>query len=210
MRCRASGAAAVVTAAVLVGGCTAGEPAARGPAPPPSTPPSSSTPPPSPAAPSGSQAACSGAAAEPVAPQRLPADVATTRAAIAAAARACDYAALEALAHGGERPFTYSFGGGDSPGRFWQAEEERGERPLWTLVEVLRRQFRELPEVGQHVWPAAFGYDDWSSVPQDARDELSGLYGPRELSGFEQFGAYVGYRVGIGADGEWLFFVAGD
>ena len=198
-----------MTAAVLVGGCTAGERAASPPAPPSSAPPPSS-PSPSPAEPFGSQAACSGAAADPLPPQRLPAEIAATRAAIAAAARACDYAALEALAQGGERPFTYSFGGGNAPGRFWQEQEERGDRPLWTLVEVLRRQFRELPEVGQHVWPAAFGYDDWSSVPQDARDELSGLYGPRDLSGFEQFGAYVGYRVGIGADGEWLFFVAGD
>ena len=60
------------------------------------------------------------------------------------------------------------------------------------------------------MWPAAFGYDDWQSVPEPARDELRGLYGPQDLAGFEQFGAYAGYRVGIAADGEWLFFVAGD
>jgi hypothetical protein len=34
------------------------------------------------------------------------------------------------------------------------------------------------------------------------------LVAPRE--GFERFGSYTGYRIGIAADGDWLFFVAGD
>jgi hypothetical protein len=31
-----------------------------------------------------------------------------------------------------------------------------------------------------------------------------------DIRSFEQYGGYTGWRVGMRADGTWLFFVAGD
>jgi len=36
------------------------------------------------------------------------------------------------------------------------------------------------------------------------------MYGQEDLRRFEQFGSYVGDRVGIAGSGDWIFFVGGD
>lgn len=141
--------------------------------------------------------------------QALPEPVARTRRQVLEAALACDYAALAQLAQAAEE-FTYSFGGGADPGGFWQAQEEQGEDPLRHLVGLLRLPHRYVQEHDQYVWPAAFAYESWGDVPEQARQDLTALYTPSELAGFAQFGAYVGYRIGIDSSGRWLFFVAGD
>jgi hypothetical protein len=142
----------------------------------------------------------------------LPAAVSETREEIAEAARDCDYEALKSLALAGSAEFTYSFGERGDPGRFWRGEERRGEEPLRFLVELLDRPFAT-QEVGggvHYVWPSAFAYGDWARVPEDHREALRPLYGDKDFAGFQDFGAYLGYRVGITEEGDWVFFVAGD
>ena len=50
---------------------------------------------------------------------------------------------------------------------------------------------------------------EWSQVSEKEIDELRPLYDDEDFAGFAEFGAYIGYRVGI-IDGSWVFFVAGD
>lgn len=139
----------------------------------------------------------------------LPDPVAQTRADIARAAAACDY---EALARLGGAGLTYSFGDeGDAAG-FWRRQEAAGAEPLRHLVELLARPHATVapPDGTQYVWPSAFAYDSWDAVPDDERDALRPLYDDTDFADFAQFGGYNGHRVGIGEDGDWLFFVAGD
>lgn len=141
----------------------------------------------------------------------LPEAVADVRLEIIRQAVTCDYGDLEWLAtrDGGE-DFTFSFGGGESAAAFWHRQEEEGDAaPMWFLVGLLNRPYAELDD-GTFVWPSAFAYDDWSAVPEGDREALKPLYGEGDFQGFAEFGAYLGYRIGIAPDGDWLFFVRGD
>lgn len=139
----------------------------------------------------------------------LPAAVETKRVAIAQAAAARDYEALDRLLPrtGG---FEYTFGGpvAGGPTAYWRRlEATTEEAPLETLVAVLA-----LPHTtvrGIYVWPFAFDRD-----PEQLTDEelelLSTFATPREIQGWREFGGYIGYRAGIEPDGDWIFYVAGD
>lgn len=146
--------------------------------------------------------------------QDLPLEVAQVRNAIVGAAVGCDADGLARLA--GES-FTYSFGGDDDPAAFWAGLEERSASegdpsPLTMLVRLLELPFATIDsgDATYYVWPSAHAYGSWDEVPGADRDALLGVYGAQDLADFEAFGGYVGYRVGITADGDWAYFVAGD
>jgi hypothetical protein len=133
----------------------------------------------------------------------LPAPVAETRREIAAAAVACDYERLQAIALE-QDGFTYSYGGETSAADYWAGEEERGEQPMRILVESLRQDGHLYQ--GNWVWPEAY-----ADAPSDeAWQKLSGLYPPDQITSWREQGQFLGYRVGITPDGDWQFFVAGD
>ncbi len=155
--------------------------------------------------------ACSAAGLSPSpVPQELPGPVAEMRRSIVAAATACDFGRLAALAKPGS--FTYSFGQSGDPAAAWRSQETGGNPILRILVELVDRPFAGRPAGSQtqYVWPRAYAYDRWSDVPPEARDELAPLYGPSDFENFERFGSYSGYRVGITAGGDWQFFIGGD
>jgi len=133
----------------------------------------------------------------------LPAEVATLRTQIAAAAEACDYDRLQELALE-QDGFTYSYGGETSAADYWAGAEERGEAVMKILVESLR-QTGHLYQ-GNWVWPTAY-----SDAPTDADwSALSGLYPADQVTSWKEQGQFLGYRVGITPGGDWQFFVAGD
>ena len=142
----------------------------------------------------------------------LPQAVSNMRMAIIEAARACDYDKLAELALAGDGAFTYSFGGGGRPAAFWREAEAAGEAPLRLLVELLDgpSATREVGGTTQYLWPAAYAFERWQDVPVSAREDLRRMYGDEDLRRFEQFGSYVGHRVGITESGDWIFFVGGD
>lgn len=157
------------------------------------------------------EAACSAAGLSPSpVPEELPKAVAEMRRSVVAAAAACDFGRLAALATPGT--FSYSFGQSGDPAAAWRAQEADANPVLRVLVELLDRPFASRPAGAgtQYVWPRAYAYDRWSEVPADAREELTPLYGPSDFENFERFGSYSGYRVGIAADGDWQFFIGGD
>jgi hypothetical protein len=77
----------------------------------------------------------------------------------------------------------------------------RGERPLETLATILRLPYTLVR--GVYVWPFAFDKPENELTAHERQ-----LLGPlaRSYAG----DSYLGWRAGIEADGDWIFFVAGD
>jgi hypothetical protein len=126
--------------------------------------------------------------------------VRAARDAIVAAAVQCDYELLAEIAAPG---FVASFGGGD-PVDLWREAEEAGDPVLATLVHVLRSPHVRDQE-GTYVWPSLVSGDAEAAE----LDELEKTLGT-DLEGWFLDGMYVGPRVGIRADGDWVFYVNGD
>jgi hypothetical protein len=152
---------------------------------------------------------CSAARLSPQLPkQALPAKVAATRARIAAAAVRCDYAALARIARENETGFSFSFGAYRSPGAYWrQLEGQKIGRPLAHLVGILALPFTH-NETGAFAWPSA--YTEKPTAADWDRLVRAGLYTRAQVTSMKRAGSYLGYRTAISADGDWLFFVAGD
>lgn len=137
----------------------------------------------------------------------LPAAVERKKDAIARAARSFDYTLLGELLD--PEAFSYSFGERGDPIAYWRRLEEEAHMPV--VGEILPSVLATTP--GQsgdtYVWPAAFAKnpDDWS--PRDIAD-LRTFNNKEDIERFRSFGGYSGWRVGIRADGTWLFFIAGD
>ncbi len=139
----------------------------------------------------------------------FPQPVAQKLAEIVAAARACDYERLEDLA--GDQ-FNASFGGED-PSDLWTFEEENGYAPMYWLLSILDLPHGvfETENGNLYIWPSAHAHQgDWDTLSAADIDALRTLYTEEDLQNFADFGAYIGYRVGIWEDGTWSFFVAGD
>jgi hypothetical protein len=155
-------------------------------------------------------AACSAAGLPmPAEQEGLPAPVADARRAIAAAAIACDYEALEALA---DADLVTSFGGGGF--ELIPMWEEEGIYPaLALLVELFDTPygFEDYEDLPRHYyWPSAFVSDSWDEIPPADMEALLTVYTQEELDQAAAFGSYALWRIGITEAGEWRFFVAGD
>ena len=141
-------------------------------------------------------------------PQTLPAPVAATRARIARAAVACDYATLERIARENPKGFTFSFGEQGSPAAYWRRLETKHlDRPLARLVKILGLPHTR-NEAGFYAWPS------YTTHPTAAAWNVlvrKGIYTRAQVRQMRQGGnVYYGYRTAITRDGRWQFFVAGD
>jgi hypothetical protein len=152
---------------------------------------------------------CSGAlAADLVEQSGLPEAVTAKRAAIHAAAQACDWVALEELMGDG---FSYTFGVDNYPIAYWQEREAEGDRVMLYLAELLNRPMgiQAAGDITYYAWPSAF-VTEWSAVSEADREALRPLYDDDDFAFWSDFGGYIGYRVGITETGEWVYFIAGD
>ena len=137
----------------------------------------------------------------------LPAPVAETRDALLGAAESGDYEQLRPLV---PRQFSYTFGGPfeGGPIAYWQMlERETGDRPIAILADLLSLPYTLYR--GVYTWPFAFDKqrDDLSAYDRNLLRSVGG----EDLS--DDFGVgtgYLGWRVGIEPDGDWVFFIAGD
>ena len=138
----------------------------------------------------------------------LPPLVDIVRATIVKATRAREFDVLEELAFAVSDEFTYSFDEpvvAGSPARFWSDLEGQGAAVLAVLGRLL-----ELPHArsnGIYIWPS-IAAQSWSEIGDVEREALCGTFGEEQLSFWEEIGAYLGYRVGIDARGDWKFFIA--
>jgi hypothetical protein len=151
------------------------------------------------------------AGADVVPPQSgLPEAVAHKRHAIWKAAKRTDYAAVAELVD--PKGFEYTFGGPveDGPGEYWRRiDRTTKERPLPTLAAILELPYVHQPEHKLYVWPFAFTRQASTLSPEE-KEQLAEAIGDDALKLYEQLGNYLGYRAGIDADGDWVFYVAGD
>ena len=136
--------------------------------------------------------------------QDLPAAVSETRETIHSAASGCDYAALGALAAANGTVFTY--GGGTDPILDWVAEGRLGNEPLALMAQLLSTTPEEDPETGTWAWPAAHV----DATNEASWAELEPILGHETIELLRQADGYLGYRLGITADGTWQFAVGGD
>lgn len=135
----------------------------------------------------------------------LPPPVESMRRRIIAAAVACDYETLSALAREEGKEFNLGFGEQSDLAAFWRKHEQQGDPVLSRLVRVLN-----LPYSGEgehYLWPSAAGMfrkdKDWEAI--------AGLYPPETIArwkGTER--GYTGLRTGIHLNGDWLFALSGE
>ncbi len=144
----------------------------------------------------------------------LPQAVADLRYAVYEAARGCNWDQLRDLV-AGAGDFSYSFGDDGDPVGFWQRMEFLHYEPMLYIAGMLQRPFGVLQsgELPIYAWPSAHTYGSWAEVPEAEKEALRPLYGDLDFGFFEEFGGYLGYRVGITLDGDWaqwMYAITGD
>ena len=144
----------------------------------------------------------------------LPQAVADLRYQVYEAARACDWDQLRDLV-AGAGDFSYSFGEDGDPVGFWQRMEFLHYEPMLYIAGMLARPFGVVESDGLpiYAWPSAHTYASWAAVPEAEKEALLPLYGDLDFGFFEEFGGYLGYRMGITLDGDWaqwVYAITGD
>lgn len=144
----------------------------------------------------------------------LPDAVRATRAAILEAARTGNVEEVRGVMEMNELMPMVSFGGASDPVRFWRetSDDKTGREYLAAMVEILQMPFVHLGKGTSNeifVWPYLAQLDLEKLTPAQEVD-LYRLVSPDETKTMRDFGGYIWYRLGIGPDGTWHFFVAGD
>ncbi len=143
---------------------------------------------------------------------RLPAPVARTRDRILAAARSGDLQQLAALTN--EMMPIFSFTDEKDPIAFWKANypDSDGIEVLSILTMILEAGFVRVDQStpqDMYVWPYFVRMSLKSLTPQQ-KVELFRIVTGADYKDMMAFGVYAFYRLGIGPDGTWHFFVTGD
>ncbi len=142
---------------------------------------------------------------------RLPAAVARTRDRILATARTGDLQQLATLMN--ESKPIFSFTDDKDPVAFWKANypDSDGIEALSILITILETGFVRVDEgtpQEMYVWPY-FVRMPLKTLTAPQRVELFRIITGADYKDMIAFGAYAFYRLGIGPDGTWHFFVAG-
>ncbi|MQA99800.1 MAG: hypothetical protein GEU78_05845 [Actinobacteria bacterium] len=201
-----------ISGSVFLGGDDLRPPPPIGPPAPERSAEPTSTPTPTPTGPPDVSCSATGMSPEP-SEQDLPTAVARLRAQIVEAAVLCDYRELARLGTGGDG-FSYGAGSGD-PARYWERLErdpDGDEEPMALLVGTL-----ELPHCVERATSAGVTLYAWPGVQcststDEDYDSLveSGLYTEQQVRAFKDAGGFLGWRIGITEEGDWLYFTAGD
>jgi hypothetical protein len=143
---------------------------------------------------------------------RLPSAVARTRDRILATARTGDLQQLATLMN--ESKPIFSFTDDKDPVAFWKANypDSDGIEALSILITILETGFVRVDEgtaQEMYVWPY-FVRMPLKTLTAPQKVELFRIITGADYKDMIAFGAYAFYRLGIGPDGTWHFFVAGD
>ena len=145
---------------------------------------------------------------------RLPDKVRKMRERILEAAKSGDPNRVVTVMQSNEVMPVFSFGGDKDPLAFWKSSypDSEGIEALAILTEVLESPYVLLDKgtaQEMYVWPYFYGIALEKLTPEQ-KVELFRLITGSDWKEMQEFGAYIFYRVGIGPDGVWHFFVAGD
>jgi len=144
----------------------------------------------------------------------LPAAVKQMRADLLQAAKAADFDRLRLIYDANEAPPTLSFGETGDPIDFLKQSsgDPDGYEILAIMIEVLQAGWVH-KNPGQpnemYVWPY-FAEIPLHHLSPAQKVELYKIVTSTDFEEMENFGSYIFYRLGIGADGTWYYFVAGD
>jgi hypothetical protein len=144
----------------------------------------------------------------------LPKPVSAMRQRILEAARSGDIFALRSPLRSNESTPNFSFGDATDPFAYWReaSGDKEGREILAVMVEILNMPYAIRgagTDYEMYVWPYLYESDMAKLTPREEVD-LYQLVTPAEAKKMREFGAYTGYRLGIGPDGTWHYFVAGD
>ena len=145
----------------------------------------------------------------------LPAAVQRTRERILEAARSGELKALRSLLGSGDQATQLTFDELESdPISFLLtlSGDPAGHEVLAIIIELLEAGFVKVEDEEDgvmYVWPYFAAYPIDSLEPR-MKVELFRLITGGDYEEMQEFGAYVFYRIGIGADGRWRFFLSGD
>ena len=145
---------------------------------------------------------------------RLPPAVARMREQILAAARTGELQTLKDVMLASPEMPVFSFTQEQDPVAFWRANypDSDGIEVLSILVAILETGFVRVDEgtpLEMYVWPY-FARLSLKTLSPPQKVELFRIVTGADYKDMADFGAYAFYRVGIGPDGTWHFFVAGD
>ena len=145
---------------------------------------------------------------------QLPAPVARTRERIVAAARTGELRRLVAVMQfGGTLPI-FSLGTGQDPITYWKSNypDSDGVEILATLIDILETPAARI-DAGtpqeMYVWPYFARMSPRMLTPAQ-KVELFKIVTGSDYKDMVAAGAYNFFRVGIGGDGGWRFFVTGN
>jgi hypothetical protein len=144
---------------------------------------------------------------------RLPAPVARMRERILAAARSGELTRLVAVMTSGETLPIFSQSTGQDPITYWRTNfpDSDGLEILATLIDILDSGFVHVDEgtpQEMYVWPY-FARVPLKTLTATQKVELFKIVTGSDYKDMLGAGAYNFFRVGIGRDGSWRFFVTG-
>jgi hypothetical protein len=148
-------------------------------------------------------------------PGLLPDPVRTMRDKILEAALSGDLDKLKIVIETNEMPPAFSFGENQTDpiaAMKEQSNDGEGREVMAILAEVLEAGYVHVDKgtpQEMYVWPYFAQYPITELTPPQTI-ELFKIVTSFEYNEMKEFGAYNFYRVGIGPDGTWHFFVAGD
>jgi len=121
---------------------------------------------------------------------------------------------LRPVLESNEMPPTLSFGGVEDPIEHLKtvSGDAEGREVMAILMEVLEAGWVHMDKgtpQEMYVWPY-FAHYPLHELSPSQFVELFKIVTAGDYQDMESFGAYIFYRVGIGPDGTWHFFVAGD
>ena len=145
---------------------------------------------------------------------KLPERVQKMRSDILAAARTGDIAALLPVLESNELMPLFAHDSVADPIAYWKENSADGEgrEVLAILIDVLEAGYVKL-NAGKpdetYVWPylAELPLDKLTPAQQV---DLYRIVSAAEVKTMKDAGAYIHYRLGIGRDGTWHYFIAGD
>ncbi len=145
---------------------------------------------------------------------RLPPAVVAMRARILAAARSGRLEALVGVMQASETMPTFSLHGDKDPTLYWRRNypDSEGLEVLAIVIEVLESGFvHENPGTpdDMYVWPY-FARVPLKSLTPAQKVELFKFITGSDYKDMLNAGAYNFFRIGIGQDGAWRYFVTGD
>jgi hypothetical protein len=145
---------------------------------------------------------------------RLPPAVAQTRERILAAARSGDLERLVAVMRSSGRMPIFSFADAKEPAALWRTSypDSDGLEVLAILITILESGYT-IADKGTaqetYVWPYLARLSLKTLTPEQ-KVQLFRIVTGSDYKEMIEFGAYSFYRLGIGPDGSWHYFVAGD